>query len=49
MHREPTEEIHRAVLDGVRWKEDAEAKALLRELTGSHFASVAQSARDALE
>jgi HEAT repeat protein len=49
MQREPTEAIHRAVLDGVRWKDEQEAKQLLRELTTSHFASVAQSARDALE
>jgi HEAT repeat protein len=49
MQGEPTEAIHRAVLDGVRWKDEPEAKQLLRELTSSHFASVAQSARDALE
>jgi hypothetical protein len=48
MQREPTEPIHRAALDGVRWKDEPEAKQLLRELTSSHFASVAQSARDAL-
>jgi len=45
----PSEETAWGVLDGVRWKDDPAAKQLLAELANSQFASVARSARDAME
>lgn len=45
----PTEEVAWAVLDGVRWREQPEARALLSELASSGFVEVARSAREALE
>jgi hypothetical protein len=44
-----TEPIAEAVVDGLRWKDEPEAKALLQEMTNSPFTDVASSARDALE
>jgi HEAT repeat protein len=41
--------IHWAVLDGVRWKDAASAKALLAEMAQSPFPDVARAAREAIE
>jgi len=47
--QQPTESIAWAVMDGVRFKEEPEAKALLTEMSHSPFADVASAARDVLE
>jgi HEAT repeat protein len=44
----PSEDTAWGVLDGVRFKDDPAAKALLAELANSPFASVARAARDAM-
>lgn len=46
---QPTESIAWAVMDGVRFKDEPEAKALLAEMAQSPFANVASAARDAME
>ena len=45
----PTEKLHWALLDGVRWKEEPSAKQLCQQLTQSPFSDVARNAREALE
>lgn len=46
---QPTEDNAWAVMDGVRFRDEASAKALLAELANSQFARVARAARDAME
>ncbi len=47
--QQPTEKIAWAVMDGVRFKDEPEAKQLLGEMTQSQFADVARAARESLE
>lgn len=49
MQQEPTEKVYRAVLDGVRWRDEPEAKQMLQALAGCEFVDVARRARSALE
>lgn len=44
----PTEKLHWAILDGVRWKDEPSAKQLCQTMTQSPFSDVARNARDAL-
>ncbi len=46
---QPVEPIAWAVMDGVRFKDEPEAKQLLAELAQSQFADVARAAREAME
>jgi HEAT repeat protein len=49
LQQPPSEGIHWAVMDGVRFKDHPLAKALLSDMTQSPFAKVAKNAREALE
>lgn len=43
-----TESVHWAVMDGVRFKDEAPAKQLLSEMTQSPYPDVARAAREAM-
>ncbi len=45
----PTESLHWALLEGVRWKEEPSARQLCQQLTQSPFPDVARNAREELE
>ncbi len=45
----PSEPLHRAILDGVRWRDEPVVKQMCQTMTQSPFSDVARNAREALD